>query len=389
MLAVCQSTLRRCPSLRLRSPLAGLILVLAAGCSAPPGTQGDDEATVPPFPTGSFPNSPAGSTQGSAPSGNNGSNTNGTSSSAANPGQTGEGNPNGAQLNNGAMMPAGANANASGNAGAGGSSAAAPMGAAGSGGIVSPGGQGGAAGSGSVGQEPPPPPQPPPITPPAGGCASGALFCENFDARPLGALVAGTNNLAPERNVAVIADPQRGRVLQASASSGFDGRAGFFLNGFSAPNNSFFGRMFVRVAQFPASAEFAHWVLVEATGPDRQELVRPVGGQLINRGGLQNFWAPGNDRGPSGDWTDHQASQAIGANGAWACVQWEMNANGSTMTVTVDGVAVPRTAHDGFAFPTFNQLWFGWVVFQAGTQPNQFDVRFDDIVLSTQPIGCN
>jgi hypothetical protein len=179
-------------------------------------------------------------------------------------------------------------------------------------------------------------------------------------------------------------------VLQASATSGFEGRAGFFLNNFSAPGNSYFGRMFVRVAAFPTSAEFAHWVLVEATGPDRAELVRPVGGQLINRGGLRNFWAPGSDRGPAGDWTDHQASAAIGANGAWACVQWEMDAgDDSAMTVTVDGVAVPRMAHNGFAFPTINRLWFGWVVFQANTQPNQFDVRFDDIVLSPQPVGCN
>jgi hypothetical protein len=216
---------------------------------------------------------------------------------------------------------------------------------------------------------------------PIAACEDGALFCEDFDGVALGALPAGFNGLEPERTVSVIADPARGQVLQVQAGPGYGNKAGIFLNGFTPPDNSYFGRMFVNVAAFPLAAA-DHWVIVEATGNDGDQ-VRPVGGQFQR-------WAPGADGPSAGDWTDWQQSTAMTVAGAWECVEWQMNGanGGNDILLWVDDVQVQPLDRPAFSFPTINRLWFGWVVYQMG-EPSQYDVRIDDIVISTERIGCN
>jgi hypothetical protein len=212
-------------------------------------------------------------------------------------------------------------------------------------------------------------------------CEGGALFCEDFDGLALGALQAGFNGLVPERTVSVVADPVRGQVLQVQAGPGYGSKAGVFLNGVALPDNSYFGRMFVNVAEFPV-AEADHWVIVEATG-DGGDQVRPVGGQFQR-------WAPGSDGPSAGDWTDWQQSTVATVAGAWECVEWQMNgANGANdIVLWVDDVQVQPLDRPAFSFPAINRLWFGWVVYQMGA-PSQYDVRIDDIVISTERVGCN
>src|SRR6185503_9999343 len=103
--------IRCCSSLRPRSLVASWALCLAAGCSAPPGTDTDDGPAVPPYEVGSNANQPATVNANGTPA-------NGTPANGANPGRTGEGNPGGVQVNNGNTMPAGNNS-----AGAGGAPA--------------------------------------------------------------------------------------------------------------------------------------------------------------------------------------------------------------------------------------------------------------------------
>lgn len=222
----------------------------------------------------------------------------------------------------------------------------------------------------------------PPQNPPAGsGCADAAFFCEDFDTLNPGPLTGVTAGLQPERTVSIIAEPGRGQVLQVQAGPGYGAKAGVFLNDFSAPNNSYYGRMFARVAQFPV-ADGDHWVLVEATGAGSNEQVRPVGGQFQR-------WAPGSDGPSANDWTDWQQSSATTAAGAWECVEWQMDgSNGNNdIVLWVDGTEVRPIERANFSFPVINRLWFGWVVYQNGAPP-QYDVRLDDIVLSTERIGC-
>jgi hypothetical protein len=171
-------------------------------------------------------------------------------------------------------------------------------------------------------------------------------------------------------------------VLAVQAGPGYGNKAGVFLNGFSAPGNSYFGRMFARVAEFPVAGG-DHWVLVEATGSGGGEQVRPVGGQFQR-------WAPGSDGPSAGDWTDWAQSSAATVAGAWECIEWQMNGNNGNNDIMlwVNGNAVQPLDRPNFSFPTIDRLWFGWVVYQNG-QPNAYDVRLDDIVLSTERIGCN
>ena len=212
-------------------------------------------------------------------------------------------------------------------------------------------------------------------------CDNGALFCEDFEGLALGALPVGFNGLQPERAVSVIADATRGQVLNVQSGAGYGAKAGVFLNGFAPPDNSHFGRMFVNVAAFPV-AEADHWVLVEATGAVGDQ-VRPVGGQFQR-------WAPGADGPSAGDWTDWQQSTAVTVAGAWQCVEWQMNGanGGNDILLWVDDVQIQPLDRPAFTLPTVNRLWIGWVVYQMG-QPSQYDVRIDDIVISTQRIGCD
>jgi hypothetical protein len=260
----------------------------------------------------------------------------------------------------------GGNQNTSNPGGAGGSASN------GLGGAAATNGNGGASmigAGGTTGVIPPP------------NCEGAAFFCQDFDGLSLGALQV-SSGLTPERTVSVITEPERGQVLQVQAGPTYTGKAGVFLNNFSAPNNSYFGRMFARVAQFPV-LETDHWVLVEATGTGSSEQVRPVGGQFQR-------WAPGADGGPSGDWTDWTLSDAATTAGAWVCVEWQMDGanGGNDIVLWINDTEVRPMDRGNFTLPTVNRLWFGWVVYQDN-DPSTYDLRLDDIVLSTERIGCD
>jgi hypothetical protein len=229
-----------------------------------------------------------------------------------------------------------------------------------------------------------PPVTPPPVTPPpvGAGCGANAIFCEDFDDFNLGALNGTVNGLRVDRLADIVDEPGRGRVLRAQGGTGYGNKSGVFLDNFAPPNNSFFGRAFIRVDQFP-TAGGDHWVIVEATNNGAGEQVRPVGGQFSR-------WAPGSDGPSAGDWTDWQQSNAATAGGAWECVEWQINgANGANdMVLWVNGTEVQPLDRGNFRLPAINRLWFGWVVFQNG-QPPTHEVRFDDVVLSSERVGCD
>lgn len=257
--------------------------------------------------------------------------------------------------------------------------------AAGAGGSAMPSGVGG--GSAVPPDEPAPPvvsaPPPPDPAPPVvgAGCGGAAIFCEDFDAIPLGEVQGTINGLRPERTVSIVDEPGRGRVLQVQAGATSANRNGVFLDDFDAPNNSHFGRAFIRVAQFP-SAGGDHWVIVEVTSNNGPEFVRPVGGQFSR-------WAPGSDGASAGDWTDWEQSDAETVAGAWECVEWQVDgANGANdMLLWMNGQEIQPLDRPSFRLPAINTVWLGWVVFQ-NAQPPTYDVRFDDIVLSTERVGC-
>jgi hypothetical protein len=253
-----------------------------------------------------------------------------------------------------------------------GTAGAGPIATGGSSGVPDPN----AGSAGAPNNQPPPPSV-------GSGCGGASIFCEDFDGLSVGPLQGVVNGLTPERNVSIVAEAGRGQVLQVQAGRGYGAKAGVFIDNFSAANNNYFGRMFARVAQFPVAGG-DHWVLVEATGAGSGEQVRPVGGQFQR-------WAPGSDGPSAGDWTDWQQSNAMTVAGAWECVEWQMNGanGGNDILLWVNNVQVTPMDRGNFSFPVINRLWLGWVVYQGGGEPNAFDVRIDDVVLSTERVGCN
>lgn len=243
------------------------------------------------------------------------------------------------------------------------------------------------------------------LRPVAGSCADPALlFCEDFDALPVGEaaspdwevdLEKGT--LSVEEGTPAEGSTSTNQVLHARTDD--NGRARLVVTDFAAPGNSFFGRARIRVDALPTAPDFAHWVFVEATGPEEgSEIVRPLGGQFIPVEGAEgeNRLGIGSDGGPTGDWTDHRES-APAAEGKYQCFEWEMQAEDNRIAVWVDGVENPELTvstkqHGGkpvdFVFPTFDEVAFGWQLFQAGSTPPSFDVFLDDLALSTERIGC-
>jgi hypothetical protein len=336
-----------------RTPLLLAFGLVLSACSSPAEGDGD----LPPF-TFAPPTGNAGGAGGVAgpPGGNGAGAGNGGVVPAGQAGNTGLGG------NQNTPAP-GAGAGGSGSPAAGGAPAAA-AGSAGSGMVA----------AGGAGMEPPPEPG-------AGACGGATLFCEDFDTLALGPLQGVVNGLRPESTVSIVAEAGRGQVLQVQAGPTYANKAGVFLDDFATPDNNYFGRMFVRVAQFPG-ADADHWVIVEANGDGSAENTRPVGGQFQR-------WAPGADGPSAGDWTDWQQSNAATVAGVWTCVEWQMNGagGGNDILLWVDGLEVRPTDRGNFSFPVIDRLWFGWVVYQNGA-PAQYDVRLDDIVLSTERVGC-
>jgi hypothetical protein len=227
------------------------------------------------------------------------------------------------------------------------------------------------------------------------GCAPGqAFFCEDFEDLAVGTAQA-TADWSPSGNgsLSIDAGTARGaRSLLIQTNGNGNGR--MQLNAFSPPGNSFFGRMYLFMDQFPVAPAYAHFTLVEAAG-NGAGVIRPVGGQYIPDVN-DTLWGPGSDQGPTGDWTNWQETTPT-EDGRWICMEWEMNSANSAINVWIDGQAKPelsvsRTVHGGnavdFVFPQFNRIWLGWELYQGGPTPSQFSLWLDDVVLSTQRVGC-
>jgi hypothetical protein len=370
--------------------VGSLCFVAAVACSAPPGSDEDDgpppfQGVINPAQNGVQPAAVTGTTGTPGALGMNGN--------APGTGQTAEGQPNAAPLtpSNTATSPASSSGANAGNAGAGGSASTAP---AGTGSMAT--GTGGASMQPPTDPNAPPVVTPPVVTPPfvGAGCDGNAFFCEDFESFSAGPAQSNVAWAPDSSNGSVSIDSQLAldtRSLHIQTQG--NGRARINLASFAPPNNSFFGRMEVQVEAFPSAPDYAHFTLVELTGAGAG-LVRPVGGQFIP--GTGTVWGPGTDGGPSGDWTNWKPSAPTVA-GRWVCMEWELKAADNNINIWLDGVAQPElsvstTSHAlnsvPFVFPTFNTMWIGWQLYQGGPTPNQFNLWFDDIVLSTQRVGC-
>jgi hypothetical protein len=225
----------------------------------------------------------------------------------------------------------------------------------------------------------------------------GLLFCEDFEAQPVGPAnsPAWSNHTSSPNSTLRIEDATahaRGnRSLHVHTDQ--NNFAYIQVDNFSAPSNSSFGRAWVWVDAFPTAPAYAHWTMVETGGtPANLGVLRPIGGQYDPQGQAAD-WGIGSDGGPTGDWCDWHPQAPCRAR-QWLCLEWELRDSDHSLRMWIDGVAHPElttgpSRHANLTFPTFNRVWFGWWLYQANPAPDQYDLWFDDIVLSTTRVGCD
>ncbi|WP_155054333.1 LamG domain-containing protein [Streptomyces blattellae] len=229
----------------------------------------------------------------------------------------------------------------------------------------------------------------------AASTSSGTLARETFDRLPLGPVSEGHGWTADTAGGTLAIAPSTtgpGRELRIHTEG--NGRAFLVFPELTAPGNSYWARLRLRVDAFPTAPDWAHWTLAEASGSDSPTLVRPLGGQYAPTDN-GNFWGVGSDLGPTGDWTSWRTSAPATA-GEWSCVEFHLDATDNRVTVYFDGVEQPdltvsTSRHGGtsdpFTFPTFDTLRLGWQLYQADPAPSSYDIRMDDIAVSTGRVG--
>ena len=221
------------------------------------------------------------------------------------------------------------------------------------------------------------------------------LVRENFDRLPLGPVTEGRGwTTDAEGGTLAVAPSTTGHGHDLRIRTEGNGRAFLVLDDLTLPGNSAWARLRLRVADFPTAPDWAHWTIAEASGSGSPTLVRPLGGQYAptDKG---NFWGVGSDLGPTGDWTAWKTSSPATA-GKWQCVEFHMDATDNRVTVYLDGVEQPDLTvstnnhggtEDDFVFPTFDKLKLGWQLYQSDPTPPSYDVRLDDIAVSTRRVG--
>lgn len=170
---------------------------------------------------------------------------------------------------------------------------------------------------------------------------------------------------------------------------------------FPAPNDTYWGRIFVYFVQLPATPgmTYAHWTFAAASGTGTTGEIR-LSGQLQNGKNLFGVGTDsGNDPAGTGDWTNsdkdpNNAPRAV-PTGEWLCIEW-MHAGATNETrffwdaVEHTSLYTSATQHGGntnqYKLPEFNQLWIGWQEYQASTET--FEMWVDEIAIDPARVGC-
>jgi hypothetical protein len=253
---------------------------------------------------------------------------------------------------------------AAGNRGTGGTPTG--VGGGGSGGGA---GRGGAPGSGSA----------------AGGLGgpsrcgtAGVALCESFE----NGLDTALWNATRSGDATLVVDDLRpargGKSLHVKTATG-NGFAFITENrSFPATNNILYGRMFVWFEDDITTT--GHFSLAEGAGTGTAGVAR-FGGQFKELG-------VGTDHGASGDWTDHD--DRVIPSRTWICAEFEFKGDTHEFHVwwdDVERVALRSgpSRHANFTMPQFNQLWFGWWMYNM-VEPQELWI--DEIAVDFQPIGC-
>ena len=222
------------------------------------------------------------------------------------------------------------------------------------------------------------------------------LLCDSFED---GAL--DTRTWEPINNVTVVSDKAArgsGSLHVHADQNGWSGVRETLT--FPAPDNTYFGRMFVWIDAVPIAPDWAHWTLVGAAGSGDTSEIR-VGGQYNPFAGM-NLFGVGTDGGPTGDWTNLD-DDPTGAPMAvvvqdWVCIEWMHDGANDETRFWWDAdehlsLATTATMHGGnqganYVMPEFESVWVGWWLYQTGPNPDHYDVWIDEVAIDAIRIGC-
>jgi hypothetical protein len=388
-------------------------LLLAAGCSAPPGTGVDTGDEVPEFagslglPGNGLPGngSPGNGSSGvSAPAANGAAtatgNTNAPASGAGGSANTSPGEPiAGSGIG---LQPAASNANAGPSSGAGGSSMAG----------MQPGTSPGAAGSsfepaatGSAGstsmppsanppqtppaQNPPPAPpaqNPPPTVPPPplnADCA-GAFFCDGFEnvadgaspAAPLWTIIDGYSVRPESANVLVSADNARSGA-RALRVTGTDSRTGIRA---TLPQTRYFVRAWLQIDAAPLGPVF----IGLGTDQNSEARLRIQGSSFATI----NSVGPGDKVHPDAANEGNCPECVTLVPNEWFCAEFFMDDATQNATLWIDGVEAASKVNGNGGWPVQpdNPFFF---LGSMSVQGGMTGVWIDDVAAGPTRLGCD
>lgn len=239
-------------------------------------------------------------------------------------------------------------------------------------------------------------------------CPDSAVFCENFESSMVGgtpappwALSIGGSNASSIAVDATRATSGSNAVLvsvpgTASGGNAYE-RAYLQLTEqiFPAVATEMFGRVMMWLDETPNGT--VHWTFIQGEGPsDGHDRLYRYGGQQQGGSGLMaNFET---NSGVSTDCYDHSATTM--PTEQWTCVEWRFAVATNEMELWLNGVNIEDIHITGqgegclgqdlqeqwLAPPAFQTLSLGWERYQSA--PNDRNLWLDDIVVSTERIGC-
>jgi hypothetical protein len=218
----------------------------------------------------------------------------------------------------------------------------------------------------------------------SGGCPAAALFCDDFETAPMlseswTTRVNGDGTVAIDESIAAHSGARSVRV-NATGYQTF-----FALSGapvFPVPGGSLYVRVFIRLREAMTAGHNTYFEAGPSDSTDAQYETR-VGVQqqqlMINQ--------PAGDRGFLAN-QNYYVDNIIGAHlteETWGCVEAFFDPANSTIRLWLDDAEILDLARTDWQQDEIAELRFGYEKY-AG--PNT-EIWFDDIVVASEPIGCN
>jgi hypothetical protein len=228
---------------------------------------------------------------------------------------------------------------------------------------------------------------------------SGFALCEDFESGTLDTATWNPRGAAP-----TIETTRAARGAYSAHFHTTDNGLAYITETktFPAPNDTYYARVFVWFEALPTAPAWAHWTISGAQAGMAQDAPEiRIGGQWDSNHDIELFGV-GTDHGVTGDWTNLDADPngkpaAVPAQ-EWVCLEWMFDGSANQTKFWWDGVEHPSLAtsstnhggsSDPFVLPAFDSMWVGWWLYQANTDPPEFDVWIDEVAVDYTRIGCN